>query len=896
VYKAKKLIVKIKHYIKSKSFHRLIIAVISIIMAYFIVLNASADRKFDIKAGEKSKYDIKSPRDIENKLLTERVAQEAANEVEPVIIKLNDVPIDIINSLNEFLTELEKFRIQYEEKLKEVEDLEKDEFKKKQIESSKEIFNNYNARITNDQIIYIFDIMTDSEFNSFEKSFNGVMSEVLKEEIRVDNKGSIILKYEDIIQKNNSSQELKNIEIILLKAFIKENSEIDEEKTKEKRQETYNIVLENKKIIYKDDWIINKGDPVTDDIVAVVKELNLYEDGKFDFIYATGLLIIILFLVLILYFYMKHAYKEILESRKELLLITIVSVIILLTGWAVSSINILLIPIFLATMIFAIMLNTRIAILMNFILSILLLFIAKGDMRFLYMSFISGTLAAFFVTNIKQRSRLALSGILVGFVNAVIIFAEGIMRGAGIKLLLENAGLSALNGLISVILTIGLLPFLESVFNLITPIKLVELSNPNQPIIKKLLLEAPGTYHHSLMVGNLAETATEAINGNALLARVGAYYHDIGKLKRPNFFGENQMSENPHEKMTPNLSTLVITAHTNDGKEMADKYKLPELIKEIIVAHHGTTLVSFFYHKAQKDDAWEEHKKEDFRYDGPKPSTKEAAVVMLADSVEAAVRSMIHKTEGKIEGLVRKLIKDKLEDGQLDNCDLTLKDLNNIAISFMQVFSGYFHKREEYPDLQEKKPVINKQKPLKMISDIKKSGDETISLTVVIENLQTDIPVSDSINKIIKKAVEICLKHENIKTGIEVNVMLVDDKEIRKLNKEHRKQDSVTDVLSFPIVDMFEGKMQPGMLDFDMESEQMLLGDIVISVETAKRQAEEYGHTFEREIGFLTAHSVLHLLGYDHKIEEDDRMMREKQRAVLLEMGLNIEKGQDKDE
>ncbi|MDF2523939.1 MAG: phosphohydrolase, partial [Clostridiales bacterium] len=236
----------------------------------------------------------------------------------------------------------------------------------------------------------------------------------------------------------------------------------------------------------------------------------------------------------------------------------------------------------------------------------------------------------------------------------------------------------------------------------------LELTNPNQTLLKRLLMEAPGTYHHSLMVGNLAEAATEEIGGNALLARVAAYYHDVGKLRRPNFFMENQMSDNPHDKMTANLSTLVITSHTGDGAELARKNKVPLIIQEIIKQHHGTTLVAYFYHKAKMNEKGETVKLENFRYEGPRPSSKEAAVVMLADSVEAAVRSMMDKTEGKIEGLVRKIIKEKLDDGQLDLCDLTLKDLNTIAKAFMRVLSGFFHEREEYPDVKVRQPENEK--------------------------------------------------------------------------------------------------------------------------------------------------------------------------------------------
>jgi putative nucleotidyltransferase with HDIG domain len=221
-------------------------------------------------------------------------------------------------------------------------------------------------------------------------------------------------------------------------------------------------------------------------------------------------------------------------------------------------------------------------------------------------------------------------------------------------------------------------------------------------LLKRLLTEAPGTYHHSIIVGNLAEAAADAVGGDSLLVRVGAYYHDIGKIKRPYFFIENQMTcDNPHDKIAPSLSTLILTSHVKDGVEMARELKLPQGIIDIIEQHHGSGLVSFFYHKALESDRPETVTEEEYRYEGPKPQTREAAIVMLADTVEAAVRSLNNRTPGRVEGLVRKIIKDKLNDGQLDESDLTFKDLNIIANSFVRILSGIFHSRVEYPDMSQ---------------------------------------------------------------------------------------------------------------------------------------------------------------------------------------------------
>jgi len=255
----------------------------------------------------------------------------------------------------------------------------------------------------------------------------------------------------------------------------------------------------------------------------------------------------------------------------------------------------------------------------------------------------------------------------------------------------------------------GILPFLESTFNEVTVLKLLELSNPNSPLLKKLLMEAPGTYHHSILVANLAELAAEEVGANAVIARVGAYYHDVGKTERPYFFGENLMGmENPHNKISPNLSASVIISHVKDGLELARKHNLPRVIQEIIAQHHGNTLVKYFYYTMKNNsDNLEDIKEDDYRYPGPIPSSKEAGIVMLADSTEAAVRSIKEPNKEKVDEMINNIINDKLATGQLNNCELTLKDLDKIRKCFMSSLNGMYHERVEYP--KEKKKEDNKE-------------------------------------------------------------------------------------------------------------------------------------------------------------------------------------------
>jgi putative nucleotidyltransferase with HDIG domain len=461
-----------------------------------------------------------------------------------------------------------------------------------------------------------------------------------------------------------------------------------------------------------------------------LEDLNLLETkSKFDFTLAGGILVILVLLSLLVILYMNNFCKKVFYNRSHLILLSIVIILTLLAAVAVHEYSTLIIPIFIATMLISILLDLRLALVVNIILTIAISLMIGSDDKFVYMALITGSFSAFIVSKANQRNKLSFAGTVVAALNVLVITAINIINKSAWDVSLREGIIVLINGIASMLITNWMLPFMESTFNIITPLRLLELANPNQPLLKKLLMEAPGTYHHSLMVGNLAEAGTEAIGGNALLARVGAYFHDIGKLKRPSFFIENQMGENPHDKMTPNLSALVIISHARDGYEMAKKYKIPLAIRDIILQHHGTTLVAYFYHKAKQCEKMGNIAEENFRYDGVKPASREAAVVMLADSVEAAVRSMTDKTEGKIEGLVRKIIKDKLDDGQLDHCSLTLKDLDTISKAFVKTFGGFFHGREEYPDIKDTADRLKSQDSGEYNGNFEKQVSEKQNIT-----------------------------------------------------------------------------------------------------------------------------------------------------------------------
>lgn len=445
--------------------------------------------------------------------------------------------------------------------------------------------------------------------------------------------------------------------------------------------------------------IVRRFDLVTEEHIQILQDLGLLKQTA-NYWSALGVLMLLALLMALYGVYLYQQKIHLLSNEGHLallgLLLVLVAGIAKVLGvipWEGAG---YLAPIALATMLIAILLDAHVAVMAAIFLSVILAIVTGLEFKYALVGLASGLASVYSVSKVGERSDFTRAGLFVGAVAAVTMVALGLVRSESFMVTYSFLGL--VNGLVSAIGAIGLFPYLETVFGITSHIRLLELSNPNQPLLRKLLMEAPGSYHHSMIVGNLAEAAAEAVGGDSLLARVGAMYHDIGKTKRPYFFIENQYGgENPHDKIAPTLSTLIIISHVKDGVELARQHKLPEVVIDFIRQHHGTTLVRYFYHKAKeqaRDDCCDE---KDFRYPGPKPQSKEAAIVLLADSVEAATRSLGRPTPGRIEGLVRKIVKDHLADGQLDESDITLRDLDKISEAFVRVLTGIYHKRVEYP-------------------------------------------------------------------------------------------------------------------------------------------------------------------------------------------------------
>ncbi|MCX8044434.1 MAG: HDIG domain-containing protein [Desulfobacterota bacterium] len=365
-----------------------------------------------------------------------------------------------------------------------------------------------------------------------------------------------------------------------------------------------------------------------------------------------------------------------------------------------------IIPFATTAMVISIVLSPPIASLSAIVIALFSCLLLDGRFSFFVYSFISSLIAAQEVRFTKERKTVIRAGFRVGMVNSLLIISLCLATGDMPPLdIMIAVGFGFLGGMVAAVFATGIIPIIEIVFNYTTDIKLLELADLNQPLLRNLLIAAPGTYHHSILVGILAEAAAEAIHANPLLARVSAYYHDIGKMKKPLYFVENQKNgENKHDRLLPSMSSLIIISHVKDGIDLARQYRLGRPIQDIIAQHHGTSCITYFYQKARELQQDEEQTvtDQDFRYPGPKPQTKEAGIVMLADAVQATSKTLTDPSPSRIQGMVQRIINNIFVDGQLDECELTLNDLHLIGESFNRILNGIFHSRIEYPDISDR--------------------------------------------------------------------------------------------------------------------------------------------------------------------------------------------------
>lgn len=505
-------------------------------------------------------------------------------------------------------------------------------------------------------------------------------------------------------------RELRLVIANILEGTLRPNMIFDQNATEKNRKEAMEKVAPVTHTVRRDEIIIRSGDVVTEDDIKILEALGL-QKSKINYLSIIGTIILISIMIILASLYLKKYQQEVWADTVKLVFLEVMVIIILLLAKIIDVLPAVnhvylpyLLPVAVASILISVLLNTQMAIMATVFISFLSALVFNNDYNVALLGFVSGLVGIFSVLRVSQRNDLVRAGFNVSGVLVFLVSGFTLINPVDNWWnLLGNIGIALANGVLVAIFANGLLPYLENIFGLTSSVKFLELSNPSHPLLSRMVFEAPGTYNHSLVVANLAETAANNIGADSLLARVGSYYHDIGKLRRPYFFIENYIgNENPHEKLSPNLSALIIKTHVKDGVELAKENKLPSQIIDIIQQHHGTGLISYFYQQALEAniDSHDNIEEGDFRYDGPKPQSKEAAIVMLADVVEAAVRSKNFNRANlnRLEGLIRELVKEKLIEGQLDESDLSLGDLDIITESFVKILAGIYHQRVEYPE------------------------------------------------------------------------------------------------------------------------------------------------------------------------------------------------------
>lgn len=710
---------RVRQNLRRRGGNRLVIALIGLVTYAALLAMLFAvftPERYDLAAGQVSPMTVTASKDVVDSVTTQQMIDEAVAAV-PVSYTLDEsVQPAVMNNLQSDFEALGEIRLW--------ELGEDDAVDSVTLTRARQMLSG--ASVNAEDIVLVRSLSED-DYSALSADVMAITDELLTAKVAQGGEDEAISKLErELAAQERYSEELIDLCGRVATSVMQANMLIDEETTEINRQKAADSV---EPIVYlKGRNIVKSGEIITRAQIAMLDSLGMLAGNRsIDILMYIGVGLVVALLLAMIVVYMSIYEKDMLRDAGRLALL---SVIVLTTCGLcvlVQTLNQFLMPVALGVLLTAALLKTRLALIVNVVLAVLSGLISSGVSGSLSSSLIivmitstiSGALCVAVIHGKTQRVFMLLAGLLACAVNVVTTLALGLVTEVDTGKVLTWAAWSGGSGILSGVLSIGVQPALEWMFNLVTPAKLMELSNPNHPLIRRMILEASGTYHHSIIVANLAEAAADSIGANGLLARVGAYYHDVGKLKRPLYFKENQIGDNPHDRTDPQVSAAILTAHPTDGVLLAEKYRMPQPILDIIVQHHGNTPVMYFYGRCVDQNGAENVDIDDFRYPGPKPQTREAAIVMLADTIEAAARTAPDRSAEGLEKLIRKLIRGKMDDGQLDDAPITLKDIERATKAFVTVLGGVFHQRIEYPDLV----IPPKKHPVKALPDSAEEGE-----------------------------------------------------------------------------------------------------------------------------------------------------------------------------
>ncbi|MBT2569092.1 HDIG domain-containing metalloprotein [Planococcus sp. ISL-110] len=676
------------------------------LILYAFLMDSVRGNTYDINLFQLSSETIRSEKTVEDPIKTELERQRLAEEVAPSYQFVDEIAANqsaVIKSLFGYLVEAKA--------VPEDEDAESSsEAMMAQLQEDLRLMEtSENGLRLTDEMLDALLSLSNSSLLDVQEELDSLLQSYLNEPIRVEGVARIRTEIEQDIRRSEQIPDNIVLAAVTIGRFgIIPNELVNEELTAGQVEQVRNSVEPTR--ILQGQVLVQEGQVVDREVYRQLELAGMTEEQR-NYKPLLGLLIFVVIAMGLMVAVVSRSQKDDQSKITELLVMIVVltiSLALMKLLYAVSGnfelVIAFIFPTALAGMLVRLLVNERAAVYVTILISAAAgIMLQSGYSASLQVDvalyILLGGLAAIYLIDRDGGHRrlmqisLAVAGVNLLFVAFYLLIGQTQYSWSEIGFYFTAALVS---GLLSGALAIGLLPFFESLFGMLSTMRLIELSNPNHPLLKKILMETPGTYHHSLMVANLADASCEAIGANGLLARVGCYYHDIGKTKKPQFFIENQVNiENPHDRLPPEKSRDIILAHGVQGADMLKKYKMPKEIVDVAAQHHGTSLLKFFYYKAKENDPGIEE--ESFRYEGPKPQTKENAIICIADSLEAAVRSMKEPTSEKIKKLVESIVEDKLKDGQFEECDISLKELKTVKAVMCETLNGIFHSRIEYP-------------------------------------------------------------------------------------------------------------------------------------------------------------------------------------------------------
>lgn len=716
-----------------------LLCIISGVLCYaavlMIMLDAVAPQKYRVKPGEVSRSTITATKDVMDQVSYEAACKAARDSVSAIYRIDDEKRVSVINAVTDDFAKVEDARAQAiaqrNDWLKENpgSTAEQHQFSSAFINM---LIGNLNISCSAEEMLVIIntnqqDIESVAAF--IKRRINNIMASGLSEEELIGERNAIAAALNN--EYSTVSAKIKTVAERILEKELVANYSLDETATDEAKLAAAAEVSQGSYLYKQGQTIVRSGDIVTQAHIAMLEELGMLENDNVDIKLYLGVALLTLTVLLILGFYIAVYEPKMIQTPKKVLMLAILTVLSVLYSALIYPYQPGLAQIAICTVLVAVLLKPRVALVSNMALSVLLGVMATSGeaaqsqgVSTLIVSLIAGTAAVYLCKKPMHRMRIMLSGLVIGVTGGLTSVFIGLVFSSEIKTVLLSALWPVLAGVISAVLCVGTLPVWEAVFDVLTPTKLLEITNPNQPLLRRLAIEAPGTHHHSIVVANLAESGAQAIGADIMLTRAGAYYHDVGKLAAPEAYTENQDEKlkSFHSMLLPAESAAIIRMHPTEGYELAQKYKLPKEICNIILEHHGTALVGYFYAKAL--EMFDDVNRADFMYPGPKPRSKEAAIIMLADSAEAAVRSLPDKSPECVREKINQILNDRISDGQFDECDISMLELRKLAAEFTQALSGVHHSRIEYPDLK-KALEDNRELKEKEHAEAQSAGQET---------------------------------------------------------------------------------------------------------------------------------------------------------------------------